>query len=48
MTLKNICLCFVRKPHVLDIVFLFRAPSFVLGPLCTLLDEWRWGEDQGK
>lgn len=47
MTLKGLCSSIVRKPESLDIIFLFRTPAFVLNPLCTLLDEWKWGDDHG-
>lgn len=48
MTLKNICNSLSRRPQALDVVLLFRTSKQVLQPLCTLLDSWRWDEDQGE
>lgn len=48
MTLKNVCNSLSRRPQALDVIMLFRSPRQVLQPLCTLLDSWRWDEDQGE
>lgn len=48
MTLKNICNSLSRRPQALDVILLFRTAKQVLQPLCTLLDSWRWDEDQGE
>ncbi|OOQ86290.1 Mediator of RNA polymerase II transcription subunit 5 [Penicillium brasilianum] len=48
MTLKNICNSLSRRPQTLDVILLFRTTKQVLQPLCTLLDSWRWDEDQGE
>lgn len=29
-------------------MLLFRSPKSILQPLCTLLDSWKWDEDQGR
>ncbi|KGO46374.1 Mediator complex, subunit Med5, fungi [Penicillium expansum] len=48
MTLKNICNSLSRRPQTLDVMLLFRTTKQVLQPLCTLLDSWKWDEDQGE
>lgn len=48
MTLKNICNSLSRRPQTLDVMLLFRTTKQILQPLCTLLDSWRWDEDQGE
>lgn len=48
MTLKNICNSLSRRPQALDVMLLFRTAKQILQPLCTLLDSWRWDEDQGE
>ncbi|EAS33065.3 RNA polymerase II mediator complex subunit Nut1 [Coccidioides immitis RS] len=48
MTLKSICNSLSRRPQTLDIILLFKSPSFILQPLCSLLDAWKWDEDQGE
>lgn len=47
VTLKGICNSLSRRPQVLDTMLLFRSPKSILRPLCTLLDHWKWDEDQG-
>lgn len=47
-TLNSVCSLIVRKPEALDIICLFKTPAVVLSPLCTLLDEWKWGEVQSR
>lgn len=48
ITLKTICNSLSRRPQALDVILLFRSPKTVLQPLCSLLDNWRWDEDQGE
>ncbi|RAO64039.1 uncharacterized protein BHQ10_000051 [Talaromyces amestolkiae] len=48
VTLKSICDSLSRRPQVLDAMLLFRSPKSILQPLCTLLDSWKWDEDQGE
>jgi mediator of RNA polymerase II transcription subunit 5 len=48
MTLKNICNSLSRRPQTLDAMLLFRTTKQVLQPLCSILDSWRWDEDQGE
>ncbi|KUL84272.1 hypothetical protein ZTR_07568 [Talaromyces verruculosus] len=48
VTLKSICDSLSRRPQVLDVMLLFRSPKSILQPLCTLLDSWKWDEDQGE
>ncbi|EEA27945.1 mediator complex subunit [Talaromyces marneffei ATCC 18224] len=48
VTLKSICDSLSRRPQVLDVMLLFCSPKSILQPLCTLLDSWKWDEDQGE
>ncbi|KAJ5179737.1 hypothetical protein N7492_002947 [Penicillium capsulatum] len=48
MTLKNICNALSRRPQALDVILLFRTTKQVLQPLCSLLDSWKWDEEQGE
>ncbi|KAI1953073.1 mediator complex subunit [Ophidiomyces ophidiicola] len=48
ITLKNICNSLSRRSQVLDIMLLFKSPIAILGPLCSLLDAWKWEEDHGE
>jgi mediator of RNA polymerase II transcription subunit 5 len=38
----------VKKPAAINSIAMFVRPSYWLGPLCTLLDEWRWDEIHGE
>lgn len=46
--LKDLANAIIRKPAAINCIALFIRPSFFLGPLCTLLDEWRWDEIHGE
>lgn len=48
MTLKVLCGQLSRKPLAIDVVLLFEKPSNILYPLCELLDNWKYEEDQGE
>jgi mediator of RNA polymerase II transcription subunit 5 len=48
MSLKSICNALSGKPQLLDVTMQFTSPASVLQPLCTLLDAWRYEDDQGK
>ncbi|CAJ2507697.1 Uu.00g088830.m01.CDS01 [Anthostomella pinea] len=48
MTLKLLCIQLAKKPLSLDVMLLFGKPTAVLQPLCELLDNWRYDEDQGE
>lgn len=48
MPLKNLCLQLAKKPLALDVILLFEKPLAILHPLCELLDNWRYEEDQGE
>jgi mediator of RNA polymerase II transcription subunit 5 len=48
MSLKLLCNALARKPQSLDVLLLFDRPSTLLRPLCDLLDNWRYEEDQGE
>jgi mediator of RNA polymerase II transcription subunit 5 len=38
----------LKNPVVINALAMFVRPSYWLGPLCTLLDEWGWDEIQGE
>lgn len=46
--LKEWCNLIVRKPHVIEVMALFRSTAYILGPLCSLLDNWDWEELHGE
>ena len=48
MSLKTLCTQLARKPSSLDIMLLFDKPSSILHPICELLDNWHYEEDQGE
>ncbi|KZF25812.1 mediator of RNA polymerase II transcription subunit 5 [Xylona heveae TC161] len=48
MSLKSICSSLSKRPLSLDVLLLFNNPSHLLQPVCQLLDEWRFEEDQGE
>ena len=48
MSLKTLCSQLARKPSSLDVMLLFDKPIIILQPICELLDNWRYDEDQGE
>ncbi|KAI5917313.1 mediator complex subunit Med5 [Camillea tinctor] len=48
MSLKMLCSQLAKKPLSLDVLLLFNKPAAILYPLCELLDNWRYDEDQGE
>ncbi|OTA85473.1 hypothetical protein M434DRAFT_400191 [Hypoxylon sp. CO27-5] len=48
MTLKLLCSQLAKKPLSLDVMLLFDRPFTILHPLCELLNNWRYEEDQGE
>ncbi|RYP66395.1 hypothetical protein DL771_007804 [Monosporascus sp. 5C6A] len=48
MTLKLLCSQLAKKPLSLDVMLLFERPITILHPLCELLDNWKYEEDQGE
>lgn len=48
MSLKLLCSQLAQKPQILDILLLFEKLPAILDPLCQLLDNWRYEEDQGE
>lgn len=48
MSLKLLCSQLAQKPQTLDILLLFEKLPTILDPLCQLLDNWRYEEDQGE
>ncbi|RDA86537.1 hypothetical protein CP532_1899 [Ophiocordyceps camponoti-leonardi (nom. inval.)] len=48
VSLKLLCSQLAHKPQSLDILLLFERLPAVLEPLCQLLDNWRYDDDQGE
>lgn len=48
LSLKTLCTHLARKPSTLDVVLLFNKSAVLLQPICNLLDNWRYEEDQGE
>ncbi|TRX95421.1 hypothetical protein FHL15_003752 [Xylaria flabelliformis] len=48
MSLKLLCSQLAKKPLSLDVMLLFGKPAAILHPLCEVLDNWRYDEDQGE
>lgn len=46
--LRDLANNFVKKPDAINALAMFVRPSNWLGPLCTLLDEWRWDDIHGE
>ncbi|KAF4338499.1 mediator of RNA polymerase II transcription subunit 5 [Fusarium beomiforme] len=46
MSLKVLCSQLAAKPQSLDIILLFEKLPNILEPLCQLLDNWRYEDDQ--
>ncbi|GJC88183.1 mediator of RNA polymerase II transcription subunit 5 [Colletotrichum liriopes] len=48
MSLKLLCSQLAQKPLSLDVMLMFEKPATILHPLCDLLDNWKYDEDQGE
>ncbi|PSR81209.1 mediator complex, subunit Med5 [Coniella lustricola] len=48
MTLKQLCSQLARNPLNLDVLLLFDKTHTVLTPVCELLDNWGYEDDQGE
>ncbi|KYK56835.1 Mediator of RNA polymerase II transcription subunit 5 [Drechmeria coniospora] len=48
MSLKVLCSELAQKPQALDVLLLFEKLPSILEPLCALLDNWRYDDDQGE
>lgn len=48
MTLKLLCAQLAQKPLSLDLLLLFEKLPNILEPLCQLLDNWHYDDDQGE
>ncbi|KAF2673126.1 Med5-domain-containing protein [Microthyrium microscopicum] len=47
-TLKSICNSLTAKPKLLDVMAQFVPLVALLQPICQLLDDWRYEDDQGE
>lgn len=48
MTLKSLCSQLASNPLNLDVLLLFDKTTSILSPLCDLLDNWRYENDEGE
>ncbi|KAI9701579.1 MAG: mediator complex subunit [Candelina mexicana] len=48
MLLKAICSSLSRRPLSLDVMLLFTSSSDLLLPICQVLNNWKFEEDQGE
>jgi mediator of RNA polymerase II transcription subunit 5 len=46
--LKELCSLLVRKPEAIEVMTLFSSAAYILGPLCALLDSWKWDDLHGE
>lgn len=46
--LKELANAILQRPAAINCISLFVRPAYWLGPLCTLLDDWRWDEIHGE
>lgn len=46
--LKDLANAILRRPVAINYISLFVRPAYFLGPLCSLLDDWRWDEIHGE
>jgi mediator of RNA polymerase II transcription subunit 5 len=46
--LKELCSLIVRKPETIEVIALFSPVTHILGPLCALLDGWKWDDLHGE
>lgn len=46
--LKDMAVAFLRKPDALNVLIMFSEPSYVLSPVCRMLDDWSWEDNQGE
>lgn len=46
--LKDLANAILRKPSAINCISLFIRPAYWIGPLCSLIDDWRWDEIHGK
>lgn len=47
ISLKTFCNLLYRRHHALDAMLLFINPSSLVFPLCQLIDNWKYEDDQG-
>lgn len=48
MALKSLCSQLASNPLNLDVLLLFDKTASILTPLCDLLDNWRYENDEGE
>ena len=46
--LRDLANAILKNPDTINALAMFVRPSYWFGPLCTLLDEWRWDEIHGE
>ncbi|EPS42301.1 hypothetical protein H072_3723 [Dactylellina haptotyla CBS 200.50] len=48
MGLYSLCKNLISRPETIDLLFLYARPVSILEPLCMVLENWRYDDDQGE
>ncbi|KAK6358916.1 mediator complex subunit, variant 2 [Orbilia brochopaga] len=48
MGLYTLCRNLISKPKTIDLLLLYAQPVAILEPLCVVLENWRYEDDQGE
>ncbi|EWC45896.1 hypothetical protein DRE_04903 [Drechslerella stenobrocha 248] len=48
MGLYSLCKNLISRPKTIDLLLLYARPVAILEPLCVVLENWRYDEDQGE
>src|SRR5271154_3372572 len=48
LPLKELCNCIVRHSETIDVMGIFHTPAYILNPLCSLLENWKWDDLHGN
>ncbi|KAF3934738.1 hypothetical protein ABW20_dc0107052 [Dactylellina cionopaga] len=48
MGLYSLCKNLISRPQTIDLLLLYAQPVSILEPLCIVLENWRYDEDQGE
>ncbi|KAK6334336.1 mediator complex subunit, variant 2 [Orbilia blumenaviensis] len=48
MALYTLCKNLISRPKTIDLLLLYSSPITILEPLCIVLENWRYDDDQGE
>ncbi|KAF3148583.1 mediator complex subunit [Orbilia oligospora] len=48
MGLYTLCKNLISRPKTIDLLLLYSSPATILEPLCIVLENWRYDDDQGE